>query len=110
LIVQSVSFATMIDRESVYRYDWKNITYLKTMFEKRQTISEGELVKINTYLCRECGRLYLSPYVASKIGLNSGWYSKEALTSVLKNYSLFDSVVRTRLDRKNLKTCPDCRR
>jgi len=76
--------------------------------QQRYTGSQGELVKLNTYLCRVCRRIYISPLVASKMGIGSGWFERTELERIIRADKTYDPVIRVRNDKKNLKTCPNC--
>lgn len=77
--------------------------------ERRNTIAEGELVKLNLVGCG-CGRIYVSPQQASKIaGATAGWFDGLAETrSMFESCADVDPVIRISPGNRGKKACPNC--
>lgn len=85
------------------------------MTERNNTSARGNLSKVNLDGCRDCEQVYISPEHARQLGINSGWYDPDTLSSLQGPQSSgSDNVFRIRgrqagTSRGGNKHCPDHR-
>ncbi len=77
----------------------------------RNTVAEGELVKLNLRQCRQCGKVWVLPIQANKSSaVQPGWY--ESIGMVRGAFELDKKIVpviRISPGKRGNMTCTDCK-